>query len=69
MNVDAILSLPEKVAKLPEVGETIRSKAKALAQRALKIKSDYGKLLEDRDDFIGEIQDLWNRDERKESGL
>ncbi len=68
MYLDDIINLPEKVAKLPEVG-TMLKQAKFLSDRATAIKSQYARLLMDRDDFISEIHEIWTREERKESGL
>lgn len=69
MNVDAILSLPEKVAKLPEVGGSMTEQAENLALRAQTLKTQYETLIRNRDDFLTEVHELWTRKERKESGL
>jgi hypothetical protein len=68
MYLDEIIKLPEQVAKLPEVG-TMLNTAKFLSDRATVLKSQYARLLIDRDNFLAEVQELWTREERKGTGL
>jgi len=68
MYLDDIINLPEKVAKLPEVG-TVLVRARLLSRHALAIQREYQHLLAERDKLRADIYETWTREERKESGL
>jgi len=69
MSLEFIKTLPMKVAKLPEVGDGMQYTANQLALKAAYLERAMLELENEKDDFVAEIQELWTRKERKESGL
>lgn len=69
MTLDEITALQGAVAKLPEVGSVVQRQAARLAERAAHIAVQMRILNDDANEFLQEVRELWDVNEREGSGL